>query len=231
MYTYIVIYNTSRALLPLCALPYHRAGGIAHVYFPIMEITPRNPLPNYQIQDAARQYYRAFEVLEGESRRAILADQEPGFFLPILNAAALTVELYLKSLDARAERYLDSSPSAPQQERQPVGTVKPGQIYQEHARSEEVGHKPAVLFVELDEVIQRQLAAAFASSPLGQQVGSSFKDFLKQYDELFKYSRYAFEEELHDADFPLDPLFALVRFLHLFVENLPPSTREEPVIS
>lgn len=192
-----------------------------------MEVTPPHPLPNEQIQDAAGQYYRAFEVLEERHNQVGLEGQEPDFYLPLLNAAAITVELYLKSLAARDEYYPDG-PSAPQQKRQPVGKVKPWLLYQKHAKAEEHGHKPTRLFDGIDGPIQKQLTAAFSASSLAQQVGGSFKGFLERYDELFQYSRYAFEEKLHGANFPLDPLFALVRFLHSFVEGLPPTVRGEP---
>jgi hypothetical protein len=68
-------------------------------------------IPNPPILDMARQYYRACELLEAHVQLSFRLEREPGFYTPLLNAAAVAVELYLKSLKARDERYPVDSPS------------------------------------------------------------------------------------------------------------------------
>jgi hypothetical protein len=92
-----------------------------------------------------------------------------------------------------------------------------------HARSVALGHKPAALLYEIRDPIQGQLTSAFESSALGRQTGDSFVGLLAQNDDLFQYSRYAFEEERHAETHPLGPLLELVRFLDEFVGDLPQS--------
>ena len=190
-------------------------------------------LPNPQIQGVALEYYHAFEVLAERHQHALEAGHDPGFYLPLLNAAAITVELYLKSLAARDVYYPDGPPTPPQKQPE-AETVKFGEPYRRQAKPVQFGHKPAALLRKLPNPkarpkgnpIRRQLIAAFRSSSLSLQT-NSFTELLKQYDDLFQYSRYAFEEGLFGRNYPLDPLSELVRFLHTFVEEMAPTFWEE----
>ena len=122
-----------------------------------MEYRP-NRLPNPHIQSAAREYYRACEVLEAYLQLSYRLEREPGFYLPLLNAAAVAVELYLKSLAAEDEYY-------------PLDSPVPG-IKRVQARAVKPGHAPADLLDEIPDPIQSQLTAAFKASPLSQQADS-----------------------------------------------------------
>lgn len=159
----------------------------------------RRRIPDLQVLDAAEQY---------DDARQLLHRQPPGsgVLLPLLNNAAVAVELFLKSLSSELI-YI------------PVSGFDG--LSKVHAEPELKDHKLVSLFDGISDDIRRQLESQFATYT-SIQTGTSLRDMLRAYEGLFAASRYPFEARGDIRKYPLMPLMDLSAFLRTFVANMEP---------
>lgn len=159
----------------------------------------RQEIPNAQIRDAAEQFDDAWRLL---------ASQQPGtgLLLPILNNAAVALELFLKCLSAVVVHTPDSDfPGAA------IVTAK----------ADHMNHKLVGILDSIPADVRKSLDAAFRRT----RPGASLYDSLRQYDGLFAMSRYPFEQNKDITQYPLLPLTELCTFLREFIEKMEPIER------
>lgn len=164
----------------------------------------RSKIPDPQVRDAAEQY---------DDARKLLRQQPRGFgvLLPLLNTAAVAVELFLKSLSSK----LVHTPS---------GNVEGMSIV--HAIPEMKHHRLAELLDNIQDDVRTKLESSFADY-MTDQAGTTLRDSLIPYEGLFAVSRYPFEPATDVGKYPLDLLMELSAFLRTFVANLKPIDRIE----
>jgi len=129
----------------------------------------RREIPDPQLQDAAEQY---------DDARQFLQQQPPGsgVFLPLLNTAAVAIELLPKSLSSELIHVpVDSFDG--------LSTV--------HAVPERKHHRLVGLFDSIQPDVRSQLESGFASYTAGQ-TGTALRDLLSRYEGIFAVSRYPF---------------------------------------
>lgn len=150
-------------------------------------------IPNSQVEDAADQFDQA---------RRILQEQGPGsgILLPQLHAAAMALELYLKSLASYDTQDGDTSKAY---------IVRATPDSQTHSLTDLLSRVPA----DYREV----LLTAFRSHNF-KHVKGSLGDALKPFNGLVVTSRYPFHQGLKTG--PLAVLNELVDFFHDFVSGL-----------
>ena len=156
----------------------------------------RSEIPDPQIRDAADQF---------ESARQLLSDQPPGsgVLYPLVNTAAIAIELYLKYLSA-----------------QKVYIGAEGGWSAVSARSTKRGHILISLLDQIGIELQDRLTCAFqAQSPDFGDL--SLRDTLSRCEGAFEKSRYPFEATSDASTFQLGLLMACSHFLQQFVGKLP----------
>jgi hypothetical protein len=155
----------------------------------------RREIPDPQVQDAAEQY---------DDARQLLQQQPPGsgVLLPLLNTAAVAVELFLKSLSSELIH-------VPVDGFEGLSTV--------HAVPEQKHHRLVDLFDSIQDDVRSQLGSSFAG-----QTGTTLRDLLLRYEGLFAVSRYPFEPATDIKKYPLMSLMELCDFLRKFVADLEP---------
>ena len=163
----------------------------------------RMEIPDPQVRDAAEQY---------DDARQLLHQQPPGsgILLPLLNTAAVAVELFLKSLSSELIHVPVDSFNG-------LSTV--------HAAPERT-HRLVELFDNIEDDLRSQLESSFAGHTTSQS-GTTLRDLLLQYEGLFAVSRYPFETATDIKKYPLMPLMELSTFLRKFVADLEPIDRIE----
>jgi hypothetical protein len=155
----------------------------------------RQEIPDPQVRDAADQF---------ESARQLLWAQPPGSGLlyPLLNTAAVAIELYLKSLSAE-KVYSDAG----------------GGWANISSKPSMRGHVLTTIFDNIDGDLQAELEGTF-----GIQLSAfgviSFRDALSRCEGAFQESRYPFEPASHASKYPLGLLMACSDFLRQFVAKL-----------
>lgn len=161
-------------------------------------------IPDPQVRDAAEQY---------DDARQLLQHQPPGtgVLLPLLNTAAVAVELFLKSLSSEL-KYV------PVDDFDGLSSV--------HAEPELKHHRLVELFNNLSADVRSQLEVNFAANKIGQ-AGTSLHDLLEMYEGLFLRSRYPFESKADIKKFDLMVLMELSSFLRRFVANMRPTDQIE----
>jgi hypothetical protein len=153
----------------------------------------RREIPDPQVQDVAEQY---------DDARQLLQQQQPGsgVLLPLLNTAAVAVELFLKSLSSELIH-------VPVDGFEGLSTV--------HAVAEQKHHRLVDLFDSIQDDVRSQLESSFA-----EQTGTILRDLLLRYERLFEVSRYPFEPATDIKKYPLMSLMELCNFLRKFVADL-----------
>jgi hypothetical protein len=151
------------------------------------------------VKDAAEQY---------DDARQLLQQQPPGsgVLLPLLNTAAVAVELFLKSLSSELIHV-------------PVDGFDG--LSSVHAEPELKHHRLVELFDNISDDVRSQLESDFTTNTLGQ-AGTSLRDMLIMYEGLFATSRYPFESKANIRKYPLTPLMELSALLRRFVANMNP---------
>jgi hypothetical protein len=173
----------------------------------------RREIPDMQVLDAAEQYDDARQLLERQPLGS-------GVLLPQMNAAAIAVELFLKSL---------STKSIFVQQTDFDGCIV-------HAKPDVPNHHLVELFDNVPDDIRDDLELRFKTSEL-TRFATCLRDLLATYEGLFTASRYPFEPKrdvlqypftARDIrDYPLDPLMELSAFLRTFIAGLTPVDRIE----
>jgi DNA polymerase len=167
--------------------------------------TKRQEIPDPQILDAADQYERA---------RQLLATNPPGtgVLLPLMNAAAVAIELYLKCLSAELVHVRDES----------AGDVS--RVYARPAITGSKGHRLVDLFDALPEDLRLPLVATFEAE-LRSKLGIGLRLLLSRLEGAFMSTRYPFESGIDISRYELGHLMNLSQFLQRFVHALPPKSR------
>jgi hypothetical protein len=157
-------------------------------------------IPDAQVRDAADQFEKARKLL----------DQPPGsgLTLPLINMAAVAIELYLKSLSA--ERVYESIGGG-------VSTVSAAPAEQSHRLTKHLDNAGPGLGKDLDR--------AFRAAHSVQYCNLAFRDALIQCEGAFKASRYPFEAKHDIRKYSLDLINSCSQFLGEFVAKLVPAVR------
>ena len=158
----------------------------------------RYQLPDRSVHESAGQFEEGCQLLWTAVRPG------SGVLLPFLNVAAVTIELYLKSLSSS----LNFVP-------QDAG----GDIV--YSAPDKHGHEPSKLLKAIEPAMRDQLEAAHSQWPGNE--GKSLVDRCASYDRLFSGSRYVFEQGQTVSGLRLEQLLDLIAFLKHFVDNLPPT--------
>lgn len=159
----------------------------------------RMKIPDPQVRDAAEQYDDARQLLQRQL-------PGPGLLLPLLNTAAVAVELFLKSLSSE----LIYSPVA---DFDALSTV--------HAKPEAPTHELETLFNKIPNDVRDDLERSFK-----KKSDVPLREMLRNYEGLFEVSRYPFEPKKEKnpqkciSEYPLIELMALSEFLRIFVANM-----------
>jgi hypothetical protein len=131
-----------------------------------------------------------------------LDDQPPlaGVLYPLINTAAVAIELYLKCLSAE-KVYADVG----------VGWARA-------SAGPERGHDLTALLGEVEGDLRDELHRAFQIELAF--VGLSFRSALEQCEGAFEASRYPFEQGHDPSNVPVELLMNVSRFLQRFVSKL-----------
>jgi hypothetical protein len=156
----------------------------------------RREIPDGQIFDAANQY---------ENACRLLSQPPSGVLLPFMNAAAISIELYLKCL--RAERISTADSDMPD-----ISIVS--------ARAEKTGHRLESLFDVISDDIRVKLTAEF-DKELRPKLNKDFVAALKDIEGAFEKSRYPFERAADISSYRPSDLYDVAKFLRSFIESLP----------
>jgi hypothetical protein len=166
----------------------------------------RMKIPDPQVLDAAKQY--------DDARQSLL--QARCGLLPLLNTAAVAVELFLKSLSFETIHVPVDDPLGP-----------PGlSIVYAAAPQRGKTHDLAPLFDIIPDDIRDRLEISFAKDPLsGGRM--RLRDVLARYESLFEKSRYPFEQDaaILLQTLSIDHLMLLSSFLRGFVISLQATDR------
>ena len=155
----------------------------------------RREIPNPQIKDSADQY---------EQARQILAEQPPGagVLLPLVNNAAMAIELYLKCLAGEAIHVPESD--------EPQSCV----VY---AQANTGGHQFTTILCTIDEDIRRQMESIYVKATHRQ-----LKHDLSTSESALVVSRYPYEPDMDISRVSLQTLMSIAEFLQSFVASLEP---------
>lgn len=147
--------------------------------------TERLEVPDPQVFDAAIQYDKARQILDGE------------LLFPFLNVSAMAIELFLKSLASKRVEFSVDDVSG---------------INRIHAQPLEKHHRLEELFDAIDSEIARELEMAF-QQPKQALGGLSLRGVLRDLEQLLLRSRYPFEQGKPITDYDLRSLRAMCDFL------------------
>lgn len=158
-------------------------------------ITPwkkRWTIPNPQVRDAADQFDGA----------RLLLDKQPspsGVLSPLLNNAAIALELYLKCLGAVS-----------------VYTPAPGSVVSRVTAKPLICHGLIDLLEEIPQDIRESLESEYAAA----HTNRALRGDRRQYEGLFTASRYPFEKNKDIREYPPRCLMDLCSFLGDFTANM-----------
>jgi len=161
----------------------------------------RREIPDAQVRDAADQF---------DDARRLLLSQPPGtgVLLPLLNNAAVALELYLKCLGAvLVYTPVSGSPGLS------LVTAKP----------EAKKHKLVNLLDAMPGDVRADLEARY----LAECPGRLLREDLACYEGLFETSRYVFEKTQPLDPYQLSGVMELCDFLRSYVSALTPMERIE----
>jgi len=169
--------------------------------------TKRQKIPDPQILDAADQY---------EQARKVLAEHPPGtgVLLPLMNTAAMAVELYLKCLSAELIHVAD--------ERMPEAS----RVYAAPATTGRQGHGLVDLLDAMPPDVHRLLIDAF-DAELRPRWNKDLQSVLAELEGAFMATRYPFEDGMDITRYNRECLMGLADFLGRFARSLPRTDRIE----
>ena len=157
----------------------------------------RRQIPNLQIKSVADQYEEARRLLREASKMRLL----DGVLLPLMNTAAIAIELYLKCLAAETVHV----PTGDE-----VGT------YWIHAESQD-RHNLVQIFGNIEDDVRCQLEKDFA-----EQNRTHLRDRLVEIGDVFKTTRYLYEPDMNFDGTIFPSLMSISKFLRDFVADLEP---------
>ena len=162
----------------------------------------RREVPNPSIKDAADQY---------EQARLILSGHPPGtgVLLPMMNAAGMAIELYLKCLAAEVIHIPEQKTDTPE--------IDEPQSYSVHAIANEGGHEFNLILDQINDDIRCRLEYSYKA-----KTDRSFREDLSTIGGVLVKSRYPYEPQNDPTDINFQILMSLSAFLRCFVANLEP---------
>jgi hypothetical protein len=158
----------------------------------------RQEIPDWHIVNAADQFEDACRLLYNQPLGS-------GILLPQINTAAVSIELYLKSLSA--ERIYTPDVDMPEMSKVSSYPAKAG-----HALLEQFG--------EISTEIRDKLVAAY-NAKLRPELKDDLETALQKIDGAFSASRYSFEPGTDVSKYSLPHLMGLAKFLREFVRSIP----------
>lgn len=169
--------------------------------------TRRQKIPDPQVLDAADQY---------EQARKLLAEHPPGkgVLLPLMNTAAMAVELYLKCLSAELIHVED--------EQMPDVS----RVYAAPAITSGQGHGLVGLLDAMPPDVRRSLIDAFEAE-LRPRWNKDLQSVLTQLEGALMATRYPFEHGIDITRYNLGHLMGLADFLCRFARSVPRTDRIE----
>jgi hypothetical protein len=167
----------------------------------------RREIPDLQILDAAAQYEKACKLL---------AQQPPGsgVILPLMNTAAMAIELYLKCLSAELIYIQD------------ISMPEASYVYSAPTNTKKNGHRLVTLLNLIPTDIQDLLIAAF-STEFKNYINKNIRRVLEEFEGSFMETRYPFEYKADITRYNHKFLLEFADFLGRFVRSLPPIDRFE----
>ena len=167
----------------------------------------RQEIPDLQVMDAADQYEKA---------RKLLAKQPPGsgVLLPLMNTAAMAVELYLKCLSAELIYVED--------EQMP----EISRVYAAPAITSKQGHGLVALLDAMPPDVRGSLINAF-DAEIRARWNKDIQEVLEELEGAFLATRYPFEHGIDITCYNLGHLMGLADFLGRFARSFPPTGRIE----
>jgi hypothetical protein len=156
-------------------------------------------IPDRQIAGVADQYEKACRVLRAQPPGS-------GVALPLMNSAAISIELYLKSLCAERIYMQDTM--------MPEASVVT-------AYASVAGHLLTPLFEAIYDDVRSKLIEAYEAK-CRLELNEDFLVALKRLDGAFSASRYPFESGKNVSGYKLQSLACMANFLREFVHALPP---------
>ena len=161
----------------------------------------RQEIPDPQVLDAADQY---------EEARKLLAEQPPGsgVLLPLMNTAAMAVELYLKCLSAELIHVED--------EQMP----EVSRVYAAPAITSGPGHGLVALLNAMPPDVRHSLINAF-DAELRTRWNKDLQSVLAELEGAFLATRYPFEHGIDITRYNLEHLMGLADFLGRFARSVP----------
>jgi hypothetical protein len=156
-------------------------------------------VPDQQIRDASDQY---------EEARLLLWALPPGsgVFYPSIHAAAIAIELYLKSLTSESVHELVKD------------EIDVARVY---SKPEVANHFLEVIYDAIKPALKSDLDKQFRLSGVGRDP-ESLRDTLRRFRGLFMISRYPFEPQADIRGFDIHLLMQLSAFLNRFVSQQEP---------
>ena len=155
----------------------------------------RQEIPDPQIRDAANQYEEACKLLDREGR---------GVLLPIMNTAAMAVELYLKCLSAELIYVEDDL------------MRKVSRVY----ASPKKVHGLVALLDAMTQDVRRSLIRAY-DAKIKTRWNKDLRSVLTELEGVFAATRYPFEPDMDIRRYNFTELMELVDFLGRFATQLP----------
>lgn len=165
----------------------------------------RQEIPDPQVRDAAKQYEEACKLL---------AAQPPGsgVLLPLMNTAAMAVELYLKCFSAELIHVEDEVIS------------EASQVYAARAITNGNGHGLVALLNAMRPDVRLALSNAF-DAELKPCWNNDLQQVLAELEGAFMATRYPFEHSSDIRRYKLEHLLGLANFLGSFARS------DEPIYS
>jgi hypothetical protein len=165
----------------------------------------RQEIPDPQVLDAADHY---------EEARKLLAGPPPGrgLLLPLMNTAAIAVELYLKCLSAELIHVED--------EQMP----EVSRVYVAPAITSGQGHAFVALFNVIPPDVRCSLINAF-DAEFRTRWNKDLQSVLAELEGVFLAARYPFEHGIDITGYNHDHLMGLADFLSRFARSFPQTDR------
>ncbi|MBX5111980.1 hypothetical protein HJB51_29045 [Rhizobium lentis] len=152
-------------------------------------------IPDMLIVSVADRYLQAAVVLRSNPAANLLA-------LPVINAAIIAIELYLKSLNATTVYSKINDPDG---------------FRQLHSKAMSRDHHLSGQYEDLDFDVRWKLEDSWRIADDFQFEPRTLRLLLKEFDGVFQKTRYPFEENNGVDGVNIDRLVSLARFLKEFI--------------
>ena len=165
----------------------------------------RREIPNPQIKDVADQY---------EQARLILSTQPPGtgVLLPLMNAATMAIELYLKCLAGEVVHVREEDglkTGIPE-----IDEIQSDRVY---AQANTGGHNFGKILCAIDEDVRCRMESIYVNA-----TGRELNHDLRTIDDALVVTRYPYEPNNDLKRISLKSLMSISEFLRYFVASLEP---------